>query len=207
MPEHGPLRHGAIVLAAGRSQRLGSSKQLIEIDGETLVHRAVRLTLETSPADCVVVTRVDADDVAYAIGDLPCRIVECAGSARGLSTSLNAGLQALDPTCAAALIVLVDQPAVTAAHLCALRDAWLRTPSRPSASAYAGTVGVPAMLPRTWFAQLSRFDSDHGARDLLRSRRDEVQAIEAARLAHDIDTPDDLANLDSRAMQDPVRQV
>ncbi|WP_422241378.1 nucleotidyltransferase family protein [Dokdonella sp.] len=197
MPEDRSPRHGAVILAAGHSHRLGIPKQLLQIDAETLVHRAVRFALETDPLDCIVVALADATDVERVLGDLPCRIVACADSARGMSISLQTGLQALDPACAAGLIVLVDQPAVTPRHLCALRDAWLDAPSQAAASGYADTIGVPAMLPRTWFGHINPTDRDHGARDLLRARRAEVQVVAAARLAFDIDSPDDLAMLDS----------
>lgn len=188
-------RHGAIILAAGRSRRLGQSKQLLVIDGETLVHRATRFVLEGVPLDCVVVVANDNCEIAAAVSDLPCRMVLCTDAAKGLSASLRCGLVALDPRCDGALIVLTDQPAITSAHLVALRDRWRADSACAVASAYADTIGVPAMLPRAWFATLIENDHDHGARDLLRSRREHVHVIDAPHLAVDIDTPDDLARL------------
>ena len=188
-------RHCVIVLAAGRSRRLGQSKQLLRIDGESLVHRATRFALASAPLDCVVVSASDEGDIAGAVADLPCRIVPCADAANGLSASLRCGLLALDPRCDGALIVLTDQPAITAAHLAQLRDRWLDDPECAVASAYAETIGVPAILPRAWFASLIQNDRDSGARDLLRSRREQVHSIAAEHLALDVDTPDDLARI------------
>lgn len=190
-----PAQHGAIILAAGCSRRLGQPKQLLLIDGESLVRRATRFALVGAPRDCVVVTAVDDRDIAAALVDLPCRIVPCADAAKGLSASLRCGLLALDAECDGALIMLTDQPAITAAHLAALRDRWRADPGSAVASAYAETIGVPALLPRAWFATLIENNHDHGARDLLRSRRDQVHVIDAPHLAIDIDTPDDLARL------------
>jgi molybdenum cofactor cytidylyltransferase len=198
MPEQ-PERHGVIVLAAGSSQRLGQAKALIEVEGETLVHRALRLALETQPVDCIVVSAIDSARVANAVSDLACRNVVCANARLGLSASLKCGLLALDRSCQAALIVLTDQPRITSEHLRLLCSRWHEQPEYAVASGYAATLGVPAMLPRTWFAELIENDSDHGARDLLRARPDQVQVVPAPELGFDIDTPGDLARLMSGA--------
>lgn len=197
MPDAPSLRHGVVVLAAGLSKRLGRPKALIEIAGETLVHRATRLALATAPGDCVVVSGADDACIARAVADLGCRVVPCIGSPRGMSASLQCGLRSLALDCSAALIVLVDQPAVSASHLCALRDAWHRQPGRAAASAYADTIGVPAILPRAWFDETIDANNDKGARELLRSRRGDVHVIPAPLLVQDIDTRADLAVLES----------
>ncbi len=196
-PDAYSVRHGVVVLAAGISKRLGRPKALIEMEGETLVHRATRLALETLPGECIVVSAGNGETIDAAVAGLNCRVVPCDDAVRGMSASLRCGLRSLQTDCAAALIVLVDQPALSALHLCALRDAWRQHPERAAASCYADTIGVPAMLPRSWFDQLIKSDGDQGARDLLRSRRNEVHAIPAPMLAQDIDTLADLLRLDS----------
>ena len=62
--------------------------------------------------------------------------------------------------------------------------------ARAAASAYAGVLGVPALLPRRWFAPLAEGGHDHGARDLLRAHADQVHAVPAPPLADDVDTPE-----------------
>jgi CTP:molybdopterin cytidylyltransferase MocA len=197
MPDRAPLRHGVVVLAAGRSQRLGLAKQLLCIDGETLVHRATRLGLGTAPADCVVVCAQVPGAVSEALADLACRCLPCVDAAQGMSASLRCALRALSPECAAALILLTDQPHLDAAHLQALLAGWGGATDRAAASAYGGCIGVPAVLPRSWFADLEQLDGDTGARALLRARRAEVCVVEAAQLAADIDSPDDLDKMNS----------
>ncbi|MGB0133582.1 nucleotidyltransferase family protein [Dokdonella sp.] len=192
MSDSGRQRHGVIVLAAGSSTRLGQAKQLLTIDGETLVHRAVRIGLETNPVDCVVVCGADAEMIKASVADLDCRVVSCADYRSGLSASMHTGLAALRSDCAAALILLTDQAALDADHLRQLCESWRCDPQRAAASGYADTVGVPAMLPRSWFPELARTHGDRGARDLLRARSDEVDVSAAPELAHDIDTPGDL---------------
>jgi CTP:molybdopterin cytidylyltransferase MocA len=187
-----PARHGVVLLAAGGSRRLGQPKQLVQMAGETLVHRAARLALATAPADAVLVLGAHAEAVLAGVATLALRPVQCADWERGMGTSLRAGLAALSPACQGALVLLCDQPDLDATHLQALVQAWRRDPSRAAASAYAGVLGVPALLPRAWFPELAALGGDRGARDLLRQRARDVQAVACFPLARDIDTPTDL---------------
>ena len=180
--------HAAVLLDAGASHRLGEPKQLLRLDGETLVHRAARMALATAPREAVIVLGHDAAATGAAVADLPLRAVRCADHARGMGASLATGLAALSADCAGALVLLCDQPALTAAHLQALVAAWRTRPAGAAASAYADVLGVPALLPRAWFAQIDA-EGDRGARQLLRERRAEVLAVACAALAADIDTP------------------
>jgi molybdenum cofactor cytidylyltransferase len=186
------VRHAAIVLAAGASRRLGVSKQRLRYRGESLLRRATRMALATDPSECVVVLGADADANAAQIADLPLRPIHCSEWRQGMGASLRCGLAALDTRCAGALIVVCDQPALTAEHLLALRDAWRGAPLRAAASWYAGVLGVPALLPRAWFVDLADFTGDRGARDLLRARPSQVIAVDSPALEHDVDRPDDL---------------
>jgi molybdenum cofactor cytidylyltransferase len=187
-----PPKHGAIVLAAGASRRLGRAKQLIEVDGEALLRRVARAAIATHPCDAIVVLGDDADRIASALEGLSIRRLRIDDANAGMSASLRAGVAALDADCDGALVVLTDQPALGAAHLEAICAAWRAAPARAVASAYADVLGVPALLPRAWFDMIATLEGDTGARALLRARRDEVVAIAAPDLAHDIDTPDDV---------------
>ena len=190
-PTRDPI-HGALLLAAGASTRLGRAKQLIEIDGEPLLRRAARALLDTSPHTLIVVLGHDAAVLRTCVGDLPLQCIVAPDHAEGLAASLRAGIAALSADCDGALVALTDQPALDAGHLLALCGAWRASPARAIASAYAGVLGVPALLPRGWFADVMRLRGDTGARALLRERSAQVIAIDAPALARDLDTPDDL---------------
>ncbi|WP_440224953.1 nucleotidyltransferase family protein [Dokdonella sp. MW10] len=198
-PDGDAPRHGVIVLAAGSSSRLGRPKQLVMLDGEPLVRRVVRFALETSPLDAVVVTGAPVEGLDEALHRLAARHVRCDDHAQGMSASLRTGLAALTADCAAALVVLTDQPALDAAHLEALVSTWRARPEHAVASGYADTLGVPAVLPRAWFTGLATLQGDRGARDLLRARRAEVEIVAAPALAADLDTTGDLARWSGRA--------
>lgn len=184
--------HGAVVLAAGASTRLGHPKQLIEVDGEPLLRRVTRWAIATQPRDAVVVLGHDADRIGAVLDGVDVRTLRIADAATGMAASLRAGIEALDVRCAGALIVLTDQPALTGAHLDALCATWRTSPTRAVASAYAGLVGVPALLPRAWFEDIVALRGDVGARALLRARRNDVIGVPAPELAWDLDTAGDL---------------
>ena len=187
--------HGAIVLAAGASKRLGRAKQLVDIDGEPALRRVARSVLATDPRDCVVVLGHDAAHIESALQGLAVRVLCIDDFDTGMAASLRAGVTALDSKCAGALIALTDQPALTAEHLRALCRAWRTAPQRAVASAYDGVLGVPAVLPRAWFADIVALRGDVGARALLRARETNVLAVDAPELARDIDTPDDVQGM------------
>jgi CTP:molybdopterin cytidylyltransferase MocA len=183
--------HGAVILAAGASRRLGFPKQLVEIDGEPLLRRAARAVLATQPLDGVVVLGHEADRCAAAVADLPLRRLVAPDWWRGMGPSLRSGIDALDAACTGVLVVLCDQPALDAAHLQSLLSAWNAAPLCAAASGYAGTIGVPALLPRSWL-QTAALDGDRGARALLQARAAQVQVVVNESLARDVDLPGDL---------------
>jgi molybdenum cofactor cytidylyltransferase len=182
--------HGAIVLAAGASQRLGQPKQLLRLAGVSLVRHAAAAALATSPDETVVV--VGAIDLSAALRGLPVRLAHCANWNEGLAASLRTGIAALSERCDAALVILCDQPALTATHLATLVAQWRAHPQHAVCTRYAEVRGVPAVLPRAWFTALKGLHGDHGARELLRDASATVIEIEAEALARDIDSIDDL---------------
>lgn len=183
-----PAAHALLLLAAGGSRRLGEPKQLLRLDGESLVRRAARLGLATAPAQAIVVTGASGDAVWAELADLPMQRVHNAAWPEGMGASLARGLAAVHPRVAGALVLLCDQPALAAGHLLALRDRWRADPAGAAASAYDGVLGVPALLPRAWFPALAGAGGDRGARDLLRRHADRVAAVPLHGLARDIDT-------------------
>ena len=185
-----------VVLAAGGSARLGQPKQLLEHAGQTLVQRAVVQAQSVCDCGIVVVTGAQGDAVAAELQGTGARIMHNPDWQSGMAGSLRAALRALDDSgCDAALLMVCDQPRIGTAHLAALAALWQNAPSRAAAAAYDGQPGVPAIVPRSWFAQLAGLQGDQGARGLLRANSD-TQLLDMPDAATDIDTPDDLTQLD-----------
>ncbi|HDS1510630.1 nucleotidyltransferase family protein [Stenotrophomonas maltophilia] len=196
MAKHRPhvtAAHAVVVLAAGGSTRLGQPKQLLTRQGETLVHRVVRLALEHVPAQVLVVVGANAQAVTSSIAGLDATSVTNYHWKSGLASSLQVAGTHLLPVVAAVMVVACDQPAIEHSHLQALLSG-----ARASASGCAGTrhgdaLGIPAVVPRAWFAHVGAAgDRGFGTR-LRQLPSNAVHALQAPELGLDIDIPEDLA--------------
>lgn len=190
---------GVVVLAAGRSSRMGRAKQLVVVDGESMVRSAVKVALATHAAQVVLVTGAYASEVEAAVIDLVdasyglLRIVHHAAWADGQASSLHTGLAALSAHCGAAIFFPIDQPFIPPLLLEQLATAW-----RGGALLAAPMVGdelcdAPALFDRSLWPELFALQGDVGGRGVLRAHVAQVQpiAVPAAWL-RDLDTPADL---------------
>jgi molybdenum cofactor cytidylyltransferase len=185
----------AIVLAAGRATRFGSTKQLATVRGLPLVQHAVDAAIGGGCDEVVVVLGHDADAVRNAL-DLSGggRTVVNPDFAEGQSTSLRAGLGALSPESAAAVVLLADQPGVTASEVRAVLDAERATHASLVRARYRdGTSGHPVLIGRELWGEAAAATGDAGARELLERHAAEIQHVNVDRdPPPDVDTPDGL---------------
>ena len=177
----------AIVLAGGRSSRLGEPKQLIRVAGETLLDHAIRVASEAGCEPVIVVLGAAAEQVASATRFGQALVVRNDLWQEGIASSIRAGVAGVPAHAAGAVLMVCDQPAVPATHL----EKLMEMPERATASRYAGQNGVPAYFPASDFARLGALHGDTGARGLLR----DAPAIELPGGEIDIDTPDDLRRM------------
>jgi CTP:molybdopterin cytidylyltransferase MocA len=186
-----------VLLAAGGSRRLGRPKHFVRYRGRPLLLLAVaaaRSVLPRSPL--VVVVGAEALRVRLALRRAHCgaRVVKNVRWQEGMATSLRAGLAAAGRTAQAALMLIVDQPLVDAAALARLVAAWRRHPGVPAVARYAGSTGVPAVLPRRHWRALKSLRGDEGARALLRGSA-RLTLVDMPEAALDVDTPADVRRL------------
>ena len=184
--------HDALILAAGGSRRLGQPKALLTRGGVALVRRVAMLALQTSPARCVVVLGAEAPWLRAQLQGLRVDTVDCLDWDSGLSASLRGGFEALGESSRPVLVLGVDQPGLELAHLAALLAAG-DSPLDAVASEYAGTLGLPVVVPAAWREEVASLRGDTGLRAVFAQRVDEVVAVDAPALARDLDTPEDLA--------------
>ena len=192
----GPMPVAAIVLAAGASRRLGRPKQLLRLDGETLLARAIRLAGAAGASPLFAVLGANSEAVSASIQNCGARMVLNTQWEQGIATSIHAGMRALEaaaPHASGALLLGCDQPRLTAAHLRAMiatfaaHDGYCIV-----ASEYAGVLGAPAVFPRGVFPHLYALHGDKGARTLLTQPPCSLIAIEFSGGEIDIDLPVDL---------------
>jgi molybdenum cofactor cytidylyltransferase len=190
----------AIIIAAGSSRRMGQPKQLLLLDGETLLQRAVRVAEEAGASPVLVVLGAHREQIESHVDRSALRIVLNPSWEGGMGTSIRAGLQALEgqaPDTSGVLLMVCDQPAVTAEHLGRMLDAFRQDPTTTIASIYANRRGVPAIFPQPAFTDLLGLRGDQGARGLLLDADRTVTEIKLERGELDIDLPEDLTHLHS----------
>jgi len=193
----------AIVLAAGRSSRMGSGNKLLApMKGKAIVRRVVEAAIASGVHPVVVVTGFEAERIARALSGLGVTLVPNTDFAQGLSTSLRAGLNALPPKIEGALILLGDMPQVSVGDLKALIAAFAAKGRHAICiPVRRGKRGNPVLWGASYFPEAKGLAGDTGAKRLIEIHRDHVVEVEASTdgIFTDIDTEADLARLDTPA--------
>jgi CTP:molybdopterin cytidylyltransferase MocA len=185
---------GGVLLAAGEGSRFraagGGIKLLAPVDGRPLVERALAAFAASGLGERVVVLGAHADEVLAAADLHGARPILNADWARGMASSLQAGLAALDAACTAAVVVLGDGPALSAEAIRRVADAAAGAEGVVAATYGDGRASHPVAIPRTLWSQLPR-DGEQGARALGRS----AALVDCSDLPApgDADTPGELA--------------
>jgi molybdenum cofactor cytidylyltransferase len=184
------VKIGAVVLAAGGSARLGQPKQLLRYRGESLVRHAAQAAIGSGCASVSVVVGSEREKMAAALRDLKVTVVPNELWRDGIGSSVRRGVEALKD-CDALVVLVCDQPHVDAALIRQLVALHRETQKPMVASAYAGTLGVPALFARACFDGLLSLGKKQGAKALLLSRPNDVALVDFPGGAVDIDTPAD----------------
>lgn len=187
---------GVIILAAGSSSRLGTAKQSLNYQGQTLLQRAIQAALESDCKIVAVVLGANAKAIQATITTQPVHVFFNADWEQGMASSIQCGLTGLQASVtqlSAVVLMLCDQPYVSASIINQLLQK--ASANKIVASAYNGTVGPPALFDRSFFPELLKLTGHDGAKKLLIKHADAIISVPFPLGAIDIDTIADYEQL------------
>lgn len=191
-----------IVLAAGRSRRMGEPKAFLRLGGRSFLERAVTALRDGGCEQLVVVAGAPEDDVAERVADLAeamgAYVVRNPDAASEQADSLRIGLQALSDEVEAALAAPVDIPGMDTATVREVIAAFRRTGAPVVLPGDGERRGHPVLFARRVWPE---FDGDlpEGARTVIHAHAAYVVEVRVPRLPPDVDTPEDYRRLGGRA--------
>jgi CTP:molybdopterin cytidylyltransferase MocA/NifU-like protein involved in Fe-S cluster formation len=186
----------AVVLAAGLARRFGAQKLLAPFGESTVIRTLVEALRGSGVEYIITVVGAGGDAIRTALAGLPVTWAVNAEPQRGMSSSIVAGLAALPPDAGALLVVLGDQPTVSAAVIDRLIGEWRSGNGPIVAPRYRGLRGNPVLFDRSLLQALRSLEGDRGARDLLVAEPGLVVHVELTDPPPlDVDTPADYDEL------------
>ena len=187
-----------IILAAGRSARLGSPKQLLSYQGKNLLQHTIDIAFESEIGPIIVVLGSGIEEISAELNTNSLTIIENPYWENGMASSVVCGINAiynLHPDTEAAILMVCDQPFVSAKLLKDLIKKQKDSGSSIVASSYENIHGTPALFHKEHFNELSALTGDSGARSLIKSYAESIEAIPFDQGSIDIDTLEDYRNL------------
>lgn len=182
-----------LILAAGASSRMGQPKQLLPYQDEPLIRHLVKMSLQTHQRVLVVIGALH-EKIAESLKDLPVQTVVNSAWKNGLSASLQCGVkQALvqDPQIQGVLVVLGDQPLITATHLKNLIKQGNSEEGTLVATDYGDMLGVPAYIGKRYFPDIMQLSGDAGARSIMGQYPQALRKVLFPGAKIDLDTRED----------------
>ena len=179
------LKIGCVVLAAGNARRFGSNKLQAQVDGASLIRRA----LDAVPSGLVTVVVSQYPEILTLAGEYGFEAVLNDQPGLGLSRSVRLGLEKL-LDCDGVLFLVADQPWLKRDSAEALAALWAQNPGRIAAMAHGGVRGNPCLFPARFYPELLELTGDRGGSTVIRRHEDALILLEtdALELA-DVDTP------------------
>jgi molybdenum cofactor cytidylyltransferase len=190
----------AIILAAGKSTRMGEAKQLLRLGESTVLGQTIENVRGSAVDEIVLVLGSSAETIRR---ELPLSLLEGLkvvvnpAYAEGMASSLRTGLAALDPQVDAALIVLADQPFVRPETLDQLGCKHRRSKAQIVIPSYQGVRGNPVLLDRSVFAEVMALEGDTGCRAIFGNHTERTVKLEVEDegILLDIDNQEDYERL------------
>lgn len=184
---------------------MGTPKLLLTLSGRSVLRHVVDHARASRCEEIVVVVGDAAGLLAEEVRAPRVRVVVNDRYREGMGTSLAAGVSALPAECDAAVVLLGDQPCVTAEVIDTLIGAYRRTGKPIVASKYGTVTGAPTLIGGALFNEARRLDGDIGGRFLIQRHPDLVEEVEMPpSAAVDVDTPEEFARLRAALEEEPA---
>uniref|UniRef100_UPI00404A1FC8 nucleotidyltransferase family protein n=1 Tax=Daejeonella sp. TaxID=2805397 RepID=UPI00404A1FC8 len=187
-----------IILAAGKSARLGSPKQLLSYRDKTLLQHSIDTALESQASLILVVLGSEKDTIEKELNQSQIFILENSSWESGMASSISCGinnLKIIAPESEAAILMVCDQPFVNATLLNDLINKHKESGQSIVASSYADTLGTPALFHKSLFSELSALEGESGAKSLIKKYNQQTGFVSFDQGSIDIDTRENYKNL------------
>jgi molybdenum cofactor cytidylyltransferase len=190
------LRVAAVILAAGASSRMGRNKMLLDVDGVPMVRRAAQVAIDAGCSPVVIVVGNDESLVRDALHGMPCNFAVNADFTGPTSGSLHAGLNAIDATTDATIVLLADMVRVTTPMLLALIASARASDAPLCVSRYGDVLAPPLLFRRILWPELLAWHGEGCGKAVVKAHQNEALIHDwPAESLRDIDTPDDYQQL------------
>ena len=182
-----------LILAAGKSSRMGRPKQLLLWKGQALLRHVAEVALSVPQASVHVVLGANQELVAASLNGLPLKLCHNDCWHEGMGSSVRAGVRAVlneQPATAAVLILLCDQPLITTELL----QEMIRRHQEGAeivAASYRETLGVPALFGASLYSELLALQGDQGAKKIIQRHQEQAAVVPFPEAGLDLDTLED----------------
>ncbi|AUC21192.1 MULTISPECIES: NTP transferase domain-containing protein [Polaribacter] len=184
-----------LVLAAGKSSRMNSIKQLEKVNHKTLLELTLEKIERISTSNIFCVLGANSDKIKSEISSKNVQFIENTNFEDGLSSSIVSGIQYFkdkDFHYEGLFILLADQPAIDVAYIEDMLHLFKQNKDKIIASNYGKKLGVPAIFPKKYFSNLFLIKGDKGAKEFINNKKNEVLFSTIKTNFLDIDTREDL---------------
>jgi len=193
-------RVGAVILAAGKSSRMGEAKQLLRLGERTLLEHTIDNARAAGVEQIVLVLGSTSESIRQQLSTSTVeglKVVVNHNYSLGMASSLRAGLTAVDPQINAALVVLADQPFVRSETFDRIIDQYRSSDAQIVIPLYKGFRGNPVLLDRSVFPEVQALEGDIGCRAIFGNHVEGIVRVEVDDIGIllDIDNKEDYERL------------
>jgi molybdenum cofactor cytidylyltransferase len=190
----------AIVLAAGKSTRIGVCKQLLKLKGKSMIEHTISNVKKSSVDEIIVVLGFMASEISKVVRGN--KIVVNNDYGNGLSYSLKKGLKAVNKHSEAVIFILADQPLINGDVINLLISHYRKTGAKIIVPLHEGKRGNPVLIDKSLFYEINNLTGDIGARFIIKKNEECVSGVDVNTntILIDIDTEGDYLNVKKKLM-------